>query len=186
MAENKQRHRNEKKKLHIAVLFKVSGANGPNPTVQLSSRDLSRSHYEVSLKKKKKKSKCKGVNSLRKPGCILLLILGPLPSLFGIIDYYSRSKEIEIMKSISTQDNKSVEKNLSRTGNPTSIIFTDNGRPFGSKEFKTFLYWTRKYFNTITYQPQQNGEVEKQNRDILKQLRISQCENQKIESISTL
>lgn len=106
--------------------------------------------------------------------------LGPLPSghyLFVIIDYFSRYKEIEIMKSISTQDTIIVlKKNFSRTGNPASIT-ADNGRQFCSQEFKAFC--TEQgitLFNTIPYWPQQNGEVERQNRDILKRLKISQIE----------
>lgn len=106
--------------------------------------------------------------------------LGPLPSgdyLLVIIDYYSRYKEIEIMRSITTQDTVRVLKKIfSRTGNPASIT-ADNGRQFCSLEFKRFC--TEQgitLFNTIPYWPQQNGEVERQNRDILKRLKISQCE----------
>lgn len=106
--------------------------------------------------------------------------LGPLPSgdyLLVIIDYYSRYKEIKIMRSISTTDTIKVLKEIfSRTGNPASIT-ADNGRQFCSQEFKTFCTEQGiKLFNTIPYWPQQNGEVERQNRDILKRLRISQCE----------
>lgn len=35
--------------------------------------------------------------------------------------------------------------------------------------------WGIKLFNTIPYWLQQNGEVERQNRDILKRLKISQA-----------
>ncbi|CAK1596248.1 unnamed protein product [Parnassius mnemosyne] len=81
------------------------------------------------------------------------------------------------MKSISSQDTiKVLKKIFSRAGNPASIT-ADNGRQFCSQEFKTFC--TEQgitLFNTIPYWPQQNGEVERQNRDILKRLRISQCE----------
>lgn len=106
--------------------------------------------------------------------------LGPLPSgeyLFVIIDYYSRYKEIKIMKSISTQDTIRVLNEIfSRTGYPASIT-ADNGRQFSSHQFKTFCSERGiKLFNTIPYWPQQNGEVERQNRDILKRLKISQCE----------
>ncbi|CAK1580957.1 unnamed protein product [Parnassius mnemosyne] len=106
--------------------------------------------------------------------------LGPLPSgdhLLVIIDYYSRYKDIEIMKSISTQDTiKVLKKIFSRAGNPASIT-ADNGRQLCSQEFKTFCTDQGiTLFNTIPYWPQQNGEVERQNRDNLKRLQISQCE----------
>lgn len=106
--------------------------------------------------------------------------LGPLPSgdyLLVIIDYYSRYKEIEPMKSISANDTIKVLKRIfARTGNPASIT-ADNGKQFCSQDFKKFCTEQGiKLFNTIPYWPQQNGEVERQNRDILKRLRISQCE----------
>lgn len=106
--------------------------------------------------------------------------LGPLPSgdhLLVIIDYYSRYKEIEIMRSISAQETiKVLKKIFSRTGNPASIT-ADNAKQLSSHEFKQFCAEQGiKLFNTIPYWPQQNGEVERQNRDILKRLRISQCE----------
>lgn len=106
--------------------------------------------------------------------------LGPLPSghyLLVIIDYYSRYKEIKIMKSISSKDTIEVLKEIfSRLGIPTSIT-CDNGRQFVSEEFKSFCQEQGiKLFNTIPYWPQQNGEVERQNRSILKRLKISQIQ----------
>lgn len=104
--------------------------------------------------------------------------LGPLPSghyLFVVIDYYSRYKEIKIMKSITAKDTiKVLNEMFSRLGLPLTIT-ADNGRQFISEEFKTFCQELGiKIFHTTPYCPQQNGEVERQNRDILKRLRISQ------------
>lgn len=106
--------------------------------------------------------------------------LGPLPSgdyLFVIIDYFSRYKEIKIVKSITAKDTINVLKEIfSRLGIPFSIT-CDNGRQFISHEFVVFCKERDiKIFNTIPYWPQQNGEVERQNRDILKRLKISQLE----------
>lgn len=106
--------------------------------------------------------------------------LGPLPSgdyLFVIIDYFSRYKEIKIMKSISSKDTINVLKEIfSRLGIPVSIT-CDNGRQFISNEFRCFCEDLGIItYNTIPYWPQQNGEVERQNRDILKRLKISQIE----------
>lgn len=106
--------------------------------------------------------------------------LGPLPSghhLFVVIDYYSRYKEIKIMTSITAAETIGVLKEMfSRLGIPASIT-ADNGKQFTSEEFKAFAQELGiKIFNTIPYWPQQNGEVERQNRDILKRLKISQSQ----------
>lgn len=106
--------------------------------------------------------------------------LGPLPSghhIFVIVDYYSRYKEIKPMKTItSTETIKILKEIFSRLGTPVSIT-ADNGRQFASDEFKSFCRELGiKIYFTTPYTPQQNGEVERQNRDILKRLRISQSQ----------
>ena len=106
--------------------------------------------------------------------------LGPLPSghyLFVIVDYYSRYKEIKPMKTITSAETiKTLREIFSRLGAPISIT-ADNGRQFISDDFKTFcLELGIKIYFTTPYSPQQNGEVERQNRDILKRLRISQSQ----------
>lgn len=106
--------------------------------------------------------------------------LGPLPSghhLFVIIDYFSRYKEIKVMKSITSQETIGVLKEIfSRVGVPVSMT-SDNGRQFTSEEFKSFCSeFGIKLYHSIPYWPQQNGEVERQNRDIIKRLKISQCQ----------
>lgn len=106
--------------------------------------------------------------------------LGPLPSehyLFVIVDYYSRYKEIKPMKNITSGETIKVLKEIfSRLGTPVSVT-TDNGKQFISNEFKAFCQELGiKQFFTTPYSPQQNGEVERQNRDILKRLRISQSQ----------
>lgn len=104
--------------------------------------------------------------------------LGPLPSgdyLFVVIDYYSRYKEIKPMKSITSQETVDVLIEMfSRLGIPVSIT-VDNGRQFTSETFQAFCHELNIHiYNTIPYWPQQNGEVERQNRDIVKRLKISQ------------
>ncbi|XP_052758219.1 uncharacterized protein K02A2.6-like [Galleria mellonella] len=106
--------------------------------------------------------------------------LGPLPSghyLFVVVDYYSRYKEIKIMKSVTSLETIGILKEIfSRLGIPVSIT-SDNGRQFTSEEFKSFcLEFGITLHNSIPYWPQQNGEVERQNRDILKRLKISQSQ----------
>ena len=106
--------------------------------------------------------------------------LGPLPSehyLLVIVDYFSRYKEIKITKSINATDTIEIPKEIfSRVGIPVSIT-ADNGRQFTSEDFKKFC---KEYgiilYHSIPYWPQQNGEVERQNRDILKRLKITQIQ----------
>ncbi|XP_052744494.1 uncharacterized protein K02A2.6-like [Bicyclus anynana] len=106
--------------------------------------------------------------------------LGPLPSghhLFVIVDYYSRYKEIKLMKTITSAETIKVLREIfSRLGSPFSIT-ADNAKSFSSDEFKNFCKILGiNIFYTTPYSPQQNGEVERQNRDILKRLKISQSE----------
>ncbi|XP_058456480.1 uncharacterized protein K02A2.6-like [Malaya genurostris] len=104
--------------------------------------------------------------------------LGPLPSshyLFVVVDYFSRYLEIEIMTKIDTKETiNRLEIIFARFGLPLSIT-ADNGPQFSSVEFRVYCESNNiKLINTIPYWPQQNGEVERQNRSILKRLTISQ------------
>lgn len=67
--------------------------------------------------------------------------LGPLPSghyLFVIIDYFSRYKEIKIMKTINGKNTVNILKEMfSRLGYPKSIT-SDNGKQFVCDEIKEF------------------------------------------------
>ncbi|XP_063366280.1 uncharacterized protein K02A2.6-like [Cydia amplana] len=107
-------------------------------------------------------------------------LLGPLPSgdhILVIVDYFSRYKEVKICRKIDSSEMiKNLTEIFSRLGDPATIT-ADNGRQFISEEFKIFC--TERgiiLHSTIPYWPQMNGEVERQNRDILKRLRISQIE----------
>lgn len=107
--------------------------------------------------------------------------LGPLPSghyLFVVVDYFSRYIEIEIMKKIDSNETvKRLKTIFARFGLPVSIT-ADNGPQFTSEEFRGYCEMNNiKLISTIPYWPQQNGEVERQNRSILKRLTISQAAN---------
>lgn len=73
------------------------------------------------------------------------------------------------MNAITVSETIEVLKDMfSRLGNPVNIT-ADNGATFTSTEFKTFCSEFEIYlYNTTPHWPQQNGEVERQNRDILK------------------
>lgn len=107
-------------------------------------------------------------------------LLGPLPSgdyLLVVVDYFSRYKEIKITKSITSSDMiKLLKEIFSRLGYPVTIT-ADNGKQFVSQEFRNYLQECGIVLHsTIPYWPQQNGEVERQNRSILKRIKISQIE----------
>lgn len=103
--------------------------------------------------------------------------LGPMPTgehLFVIVDYYSRYLEIEIMHRITADELLKVwDRMFTRLGFPKSITM-DNGRQFVSRKVDEYCRMkgiTTNY--TTPYWPQANGEVERQNRTILKRLKIS-------------
>ncbi|XP_057672146.1 uncharacterized protein K02A2.6-like [Diorhabda carinulata] len=91
--------------------------------------------------------------------------MGPLPSgdhLFVVVDYFSRYKEIKIMKSITAANTINALKEIfSRLGFPASIT-CDIGRQFTSEETKSFCNENDiKIYYSIPYWPQMNGEVER-------------------------
>ncbi|XP_058827416.1 uncharacterized protein K02A2.6-like [Topomyia yanbarensis] len=103
--------------------------------------------------------------------------LGLLPSgdyLLVIVDYFSRYKEICIMKKITSEETiKQTEPIFVRQGYPRTITL-DNGREFISKEFEDYCRIKNITLNhTVPYWPQANGEVERQNSSLLKRLKIS-------------
>lgn len=111
---------------------------------------------------------------------IALDFLGPLPSgdnLLVIVDYFSRFVEVEIMRKIDTADTiKRLRPIFARFGFPESIT-ADNGRQLVSNEFKNYCSENNiKLISTTPYWPQMNGEVERQNRSLLKRLII--CQNE--------
>lgn len=103
--------------------------------------------------------------------------LGPLPSgeyLLVIIDYYSRYKEIEVMRQITAQETtERLHRIFTRLGFPVTITL-DNARQFASTWFDSYCKAHGIHLNYSTpYWPQENGLVERQNRSLLKRLQIS-------------
>lgn len=108
---------------------------------------------------------------------VALDFLGPLPSgeyLLVIIDYYSRYKEVEIMKHITAEETIArLRKIFTRLGLPVTITL-DNARQFVSASFEDYCKQNGIMLNYSTpYWPQENGLVERQNRSLLKRLQIS-------------
>lgn len=103
--------------------------------------------------------------------------LGPLPNgthIFAVVDYYSRYVEAKFMTKIDSKHTiQFLHELFARHGAPASIT-CDGGPAFISAEFKKFcMEFGVEIVSTIPYWPQQNGEIEIQNKSMLRILRIS-------------
>lgn len=111
---------------------------------------------------------------------IAIDFLGPLPdgnSILGIVDYFSRHLELEIMQKVTAQGTiAALEPHFVRFGYPVTITL-DNGSQFISREFEDYCKERNIELNhTTPYFPQENGEIERQNRSIVKRLKIANVE----------
>ena len=121
---------------------------------------------------------------------LALDLLGPLPtgeSLLVVVDYYSRYFEVAVMKSVtSTKIIRELNKVFATHGLPESVR-TDNGTQFVSREFSDYLKDNNIHHRKTTpLWPQANGEVERQNRTLLKSMKITHAEGKNwIEELPT-
>lgn len=102
--------------------------------------------------------------------------LGPLPtgeSLLVVIDYYSRYMEVKIVKDQTAKTTKEcLDEIFTRLGFPYTLQF-DNARQLVSEEVTAYCSKNGiAWINTTPYWPQANGEVERQNRSLMRRLRI--------------
>ncbi|KAE8742082.1 hypothetical protein FOCC_FOCC012356 [Frankliniella occidentalis] len=109
--------------------------------------------------------------------------LGPLPTgdyLLVIVCYYSRYIEVLSTKKITAEKTiECLEYVFSRWGYPF-VLVTDNGPCFIAHEFQEYLQNVGVAHRAVTpLWPQANGEVERQNRTILKRLKIAHSEGKK-------
>ncbi|XP_058456697.1 uncharacterized protein K02A2.6-like [Malaya genurostris] len=108
---------------------------------------------------------------------IAIDFLGPLPSgeyILVVIDYFSRHVDIEVMTVITAKETiKRLCKIFGLWGVPRTITL-DNAKQFVAGEFHDFCKLKGIHLNhTSPYWPQANGEVERQNRSLLKRLKIA-------------
>ncbi|XP_055609554.1 uncharacterized protein K02A2.6-like [Uranotaenia lowii] len=111
---------------------------------------------------------------------IAIDFLGPLPEgqfLLVVVDYYSRYYEVCEMATITAEDTiKELVTIFSRHGIPVTL--TADNAPQLSEDCELFSKFCKDFgillINTIPYWPQMNGEVERQNRTILKRLQFAQ------------
>ena len=107
-------------------------------------------------------------------------LLGPLPSgesVLVIVDYFSRYYEVEIMRSTTSEKViECLEKIFTTHGLPQSLR-SDNGPQFRSEVFERYLVDNGiEHRKTTPLWPQANGEVERQNKSLLKRMKIAQAE----------
>ncbi|KAK3716284.1 hypothetical protein QZH41_004075 [Actinostola sp. cb2023] len=98
-------------------------------------------------------------------------------SILVVVDYYSRYYEIDVLRStITAKVITSLEEMFSRHGLPESLT-SDNGPQFVASEFAAYMEQEGiRHHKTTAKWPQANGEVERQNRSILKRLKIAHAE----------
>jgi len=110
-------------------------------------------------------------------------LMGPLPSgenILVAVDYYSRFYEVAIMQSTTaTKVITVLDEMFCRYGYPFSIK-TDNGPQFRCQEFEEYLAdHGIEHRKSPPLWPQANGEVERQNRTLLKTLKVAHVEGKK-------
>ena len=107
-------------------------------------------------------------------------LCGPLPSgenLLVAVDYYSRWFEVGILYATSTNNVIKCLDNWFTSHGLPELIVSDNGVQFTSVEFKDFVKENGICHRKVTpYSPQANGEVERQNRSIMKAIKTIRAE----------
>ena len=107
-------------------------------------------------------------------------LLGPLPDgnyVFVLVDLYSRFFEIAIMKTITSEKITSTLWKCFVTHGLPLKIQTDNGSQFTSEHFQNFMLELGIVHGRITpYWSPAQGQVERENRSILKRIKIAQAE----------
>ena len=107
-------------------------------------------------------------------------LLGPLPSgesVLVIVDYFNRYYEVEIMR-LTTSEKviECLEKTFTTHGLPQSLR-GDNGPQFRSEVFERYLEdYDIEHRKITPLWPQANGEVERQNKSLLKRMKIAHAE----------
>lgn len=112
-------------------------------------------------------------------------LCGPFPSgesLLVAVDYYSRWFEVGILYSTNTAKVINCLDNWFTSHGLPELIASDNGVQFTSQEFKDYVNGI-KHRKVTPYSSQANGEVERQNRTIMKAIKtiIAEGNDQKKE-----
>ena len=98
--------------------------------------------------------------------------------LLVVVDYYSRWPEVTFMKKTDAENVIRCLEKMFRTHGLPDTIRTDNGPPFQSEKFSTFLSnMGIDHKKGIPLSPESNGEVERTNSTILKAVRIAHVQS---------
>ena len=94
-----------------------------------------------------------------------------------VVDYFIRLFEVAVTKSVTSGKMIScLEAMFATHGLPLSMK-TDNGPQFVSEEFEVYLKDNNIEHRTLTpLWPHANGEIERQNRSLLKAMRVAHSE----------
>ena len=107
-------------------------------------------------------------------------LLGPLPRgeyLLVVVDYFSQFFEVAMTKSVTSGKIISCLKTMFATHGLPLSMKTDNSPQFVSEEFEAYSKDNNIEHRTSTpLWPQANGEVERQNRSLLKAMRVAHGE----------
>ena len=100
-------------------------------------------------------------------------------TVFIVTDYYSRYVEINISKKNTVDVAIDTLENMFATHGLPLTVTSDNGPHFIAESFETFLKQNGIEHRKVTpLWPQANGEIERQNRSLLKRMKIAQVEGQ--------
>ncbi|KAK9739406.1 Integrase zinc binding domain [Popillia japonica] len=111
---------------------------------------------------------------------------GPFPNgkyIFLLIDEYSRYPIVDITPSTNFHNLKTIlEKTFTTFGIPEQLK-SDNGPPFNSQEFTTFLkHYGIRHHKVTPYWPQANGMVERFVKTVKRSLICANLESSKFDS----
>ena len=111
---------------------------------------------------------------------LALDLLGPLPtgeSLLVLVDYYSRWIEVDVIRATTSKVIiQRLDAQFARYGIPKSLR-TDNGSNLVSEEVEDYLKEMGvKHLHATPLWPRASGEVERQNKSLLKAIRAIHAE----------
>ena len=111
-------------------------------------------------------------------------MLGPLPTgeyLLVVVDYFSRWMEVDVLLcTTSAAIIKCLDSHFARYGVPVGLR-TDNGSNLVSEEMENYLEeMSIVHHRNTPLWPRANGEVERQNRSLLKAMRVDQADGKKL------
>ena len=97
--------------------------------------------------------------------------------LLVVVDYYYRWIEAILLKTTDAHHMVKSMAAILRTHGLPECVRGDNGPPFASEQFETFLeYLGIQYKKGVPYWPESNREVERCSETLLKIVRIGQLE----------